>query len=146
MTIFKYLNIEKLKGKKGVSTLPTMLLLGGIIIEIAIAIAFLTYYFNVTNSASRLSAEALATARAGLDDGIIKVVRNKDYSNPSGYSVTVGNRVATVAVCKDTCVSGKTQVISMASVLNKQRKLEAILTVDATTGQVTVDSIQETPI
>ena len=135
----------------GVSTLPTMLLLGGIIIEIAIAIAFLTYYFNTLNYASRLSAEALETARAGVQDAIIKVVRDKDCPNvscPSPYTVETSNgRTATVSICKDTCSgAGKTQVISTASALNRQKKIQAILSVDPVTGQVAVDSLQEAPL
>lgn len=147
LVIFKYLNIEIFKNKKGVSTLPTMLLLGGIIIEIAIASAFLTYYFNVTNFSSRLAAEALAAARAGIDDAIIQVIRNKNFTAyPDPYIVTVsGGKIASVTVCRDTCVgSGKDQVVSTASILNKRSKVEAILSVSPE-GKVTVDSIKEIP-
>src|SRR3990172_8277585 len=90
------LNIGALGRSRGVWTLPTMLLLGGIIIEIAIASAFLTYYFNVTNLAARLSAEALAAARAGADDAIIKVVRDRTFAPADPYVVEVANgRIAT---------------------------------------------------
>lgn len=146
--IFKYLNMrEEKRGQGGVSTLPTMLLLGGIIIEIAIASAFLTYYFNVTNYAARLSAEALAAARAGIDDAIIQLVRNRNFSSyPDPYTVEVaGSRIADVTVCKDTCVIGKTQIISTANALNKKSKMEAILSI-TTDGKVTVDSLQEMPL
>src|SRR3990167_5626815 len=88
---------------KGISSLPTMLLLGGIIIEIAIAIAFLTYYFNVSNFAARLSAEALAAARAGIDDATIKVVLNKncpDSSCPSPYTLALGDQIGR-ASCRE---------------------------------------------
>ena len=146
--MFKRLNIGALGRRRCVSTLPTMLLLGGIIIEIAIASAFLTYYFNVTNFAARLSAEALAAARAGVDDALIKVVRNRNFTAyPEPYEVQVtGGRVASVIVCKDTCLglSGKTQVISGASALNKRSKIEAILTVTPE-GKVSVDSLKEIP-
>lgn len=147
MTIFKYLNIKRLKSS-GVSTLPTMLLLGGIIIEIAVAIAFLTYYFNITNFATRLSAEALATAKAGLDDGIIKLVRDKNFSS-AGYTVAVGNRSTNVEICNVTCPglgADKAKVTSTATAINKKRKLEAVLTIDTVTGKVAVDSIQDVPI
>jgi hypothetical protein len=147
--MFKYLNIEILwKRRNGISTLPTILLLGSIIIEIAIAIAFLTYYFNLSNFATRLSAEALATARAGMDDGIIRLVRDKNFSS-AGYTVTVGNRTANVEVCNVTCpglATNQAKVTSVATALNKKKKLEAVLTVDSVTGQVTVNSIQDVPI
>lgn len=146
--MFKHLNVAKFqRGQSGVSTLPTMLLLGGIIIEIAIASAFLTYYFNVTNFAARLSAEALAAARAGADDALIQLVRNRNFTpDPNPYEVSVANgRVASVTICRDTCVLGKTQVVSVASALNKKSKVEAILTV-TTDGKVTVDSLKEVPL
>lgn len=144
--MLKYFNFQTLKSRDGVSTLPTMLLLGGIIIEIAIASAFLTYYFNVTNFASRLSAEAIATARAGVDDAIIQVIRNRNFTAyPEPYEVAVpGGRTAEVTVCKDTCVLGKDQIVSTANALNKKSRVEAILTVSAD-GGVKVDSVKEIP-
>ncbi|MDO8467273.1 MAG: hypothetical protein Q7S83_04005 [bacterium] len=147
--MFKHLNIGTLGKRRGVSTLPTMLLLGGIIIEIAIASAFLTYYFNVTNFAARLSAEALAAARAGADDALIQLVRNRNFApTPNPYEVSVaGGRTALVTICGEACygVAGKTQVVSIATALNKKSKVEAILTV-TTDGKVTVDSLKEVPL
>ncbi len=145
--MFKHLNIGTSGGQRGISTLPTMLLLGGIIIEIAIASAFLTYYFNVTNYAARLSAEALAAARAGVDDALIQLVRNKNFTAyPDPYTVEVtGGRVASVTVCKDVCLLGKTDVVSVASAANKKSKIEAIVTIDAD-GKVSVDSLREAPL
>ncbi len=149
--MFKYLNIEIWKRRDGVSALPMMLLLGSIIIEIAIAIAFLTYYFNTINFASRLSAEALETARAGASDAIIRVVRDKTCPNgscPSPYTLAISNgRTATISICKDTCVgAGKTEIISTAAALNKQKRIHAVLSVDPVTGQVSVDLLQEIPL
>ena len=125
-----------------------MLLLGSIIIEIVIAMAFLTYYFNTLNFSARLTAEALETARAGAQDAILKVLSNKncpDASCPSPYSVvTSTGRSASVTICRDTCIgAGRTQVISIANVFNKQRTIEADLIVDPLTGQVTVQALKE---
>lgn len=140
MSKFKYLNIETFKDKRGISTLPMMLLLGGIIIEIAVTITFLAYYFNISNSSARLSTEALTTARTGLDDGIIKVVRDKNFSGD--YAVAVGRGTANVSICKDTCVIGKTEITSTVLGIS-QRKLRAVLAIDASTGKVVVESIEE---
>lgn len=148
--MFKHLNVAKFKrGRSGVSTLPTMLLLGGIIIEIAIAGAFLTYYFNVTNLGARLSAEALAAARAGADDALIQVVRNRTFSpDPNPYELTLtSGRTASVYICGEACtgVSGKTQVVSTATALNKKSRVEMTLIVTSE-GKVTVDSLKEVPL
>ena len=127
-----------------------MLLLGSIIIEIVIAMAFLTYYFNTLNFSARLASEALETARAGAQDGINKVILDKNCCPSTTYTVATSNgRVATVKICKDvTCdgvtfISGQTQIISTAAVLNKQKTIEADLTVDTITGLVTVNQIKE---
>ncbi len=138
-----------MKKNKGVSTLPTMLLLGGIIIEIAIASAFLTYYFNVTNLAARSSAEALAAARTGVDDAMLHLVRDRKFNpDPNPYEVSVaGGRVASVTICGEAClgIMEKTKVTSVASVLNKRSQVVAIFTVTPE-GKVSVDSLKEVPL
>lgn len=131
-----------MKIRKGVSSLPTMILLGGIIIEIAIAIAFLAYYFNTTIFAARLSAEALAAAQAGVDDAILKIILNKNYND--SYSLSVNRSAAEVIVCKDICAGvGKHEIISEGNSLNRKKKIRAIVEVDSDTGQVKVESIEE---
>lgn len=136
--------LQKLKTTAGVSTLPTMLLLGSIIIEIVVAMAFLTYYFNTLNFSARLTSEALETARAGAQDGINKVILDKNCCG-GPYTVTTSNgRTATVNVCKDVCLgAGQTRVLSTATVFNKQRTIEADLSVDPVTGQVAVNALKE---
>ncbi len=133
----------RIKTNAGVSTLPTMLLLGSIIIEIVIAMAFLTYYFNTLNFSARLSAEALEVARAGVQDGISQVILNKNYTGT--YTVTTSNgRTANVDICRDVCLgAGMTRVLSTAHIANKQRTIEADLSVNPSTGQVTVSALKE---
>ena len=145
------------KKNKGVSTLPTMLLLGGIIIEIAIASAFLAYYFNTINFGARLAAEALEVARAGVDDAIIRIINDKSCPNAScqNYPVTVSNgRTAnvttsyifpSVSCSPDPSIPPNTQlrIISGGNAGNRNRTIQAALTVDCLNGQVTVNSITE---
>mgnify|MGYP001576961993 CR=1 FL=1 len=124
-----------------------MLLLGGVIIEIAIAVAFLAYYFNTTIFATRLTAEALVAAQAGVDDALIKIVLNKncpDSNCPSPYTLTVSRATADVTICKDTCAgAGKHEITSIGNSLNKKKKLRAVVQVDSTTGEVRTESINE---
>ena len=131
----------------GVSALPTVLLLGGIIIEISIAIAFLTYIFNQTNFAARLSSEALAIAKAGVADAIVRVINNKDCpvaGCPAFYTLSINNRTAAITICKDTCAGiGKTQIESSGAAFLQNRKLRAVLNVNPTTGKVDIESVQE---
>lgn len=152
--MFKYLNVRKFnsrRAQRGVATLPTMLLLGGIIIEITIALAFLAYHFNVITYASRIAAEVLEVARAGASEATLRVIRNKNYSSVAPFVLTVNQnplRTASVQVCKDilcggSSSSGKTEIISTATVANRSGRIRVLLSVDPITGLVSVDSAQE---
>jgi len=142
----------------GVSTLPTMLLLGGIIIEIAIAVSFLAYYFNTLNFSTRLASEAIEAARAGAQDAIIKIILNKNCPNaacPANYSLTTSNgRVANVTlshpVAFPACspdpanpATTQTQIDSAGSALNQNRRIRAMVSVNCLSGQTTVLSFGE---
>lgn len=144
--MFKYLNI------KGIATLPTVLLLGGVIIEIAVTMAFLSYYFITITHGSRLGAEAIEVARAGADEAVLRVVRNKNYSANSPFNFTVSTnplRVAIVQVCRDDILCdgvsdpGKTEILSTATVVNRKARIRILLTVDPSTGLVSVDLVEE---
>ncbi|PIR86695.1 MAG: hypothetical protein COU11_04260 [Candidatus Harrisonbacteria bacterium CG10_big_fil_rev_8_21_14_0_10_49_15] len=132
--------------RRGIASLPAILLLGGVILEIAIAGAFLLFYLNTSVYGTRLGNEALMIAQAGIEDARMRVILNKSFEDTDGYVLQIGDGAATVTVCL-TCIGelDKTQVVSVGTVLTRQHRLEAILNVDSDTGLVTVDSIIETP-
>lgn len=129
--------------------MPTVIFLGGIVIEIAIAMAFVLNLFTTTNYSARVSGEAYLAAISGIEDGIIRVVRNKECPNGTGcsssYDLPVGLRTASVTIC-DTCISGKTRVEALGSAGPARRKLRAVLTVNDVTGEVDIDSLSEIAI
>ena len=122
--------------------MPTILLISGVIVEISVAGILVAYFFSQSGFGMKLSAEALGAANAGVSDALIKIVRDKNFFHP-GYDLTVGRGQARVAVCRDACVSGKHEIISLGSVLTKRRKIQAIVNVDSSTGEVKVESIKE---
>ncbi len=144
--------------KKGAAILLTVLLLGGIIVEIGIANVFLIFYSGQSIFGVKFSAEALAAAEAGVEDGKIKVVRDKniDYtSSNSPYAVAVGTRSVEVSICRnsktvvsacDTPATGKTEIIAVGTAFNRKRKLKAMLNVDSLTGKIEVESVEELAI
>lgn len=154
------LNIQNLalKANKGMAALPTVLLFGGIIAEISITVVFLAYYFNQSNSGVKLSAEALSAANAGVQDALVKIIRDKNFSSPNPYSLAVGNRSASVIVCKDikadtttlTCTgnlnSGKDEIISTGSAITKKRRIQASINVDPLTGEAKIEYYKEIPL
>lgn len=142
---------------KGAAALLTVLMIGGIVVEIGIAFLFITYFLGQSGFGVKLSAEALAAAQAGIQDGIMKVVRDKTINyttSGSPYTLTVSSRSAEVTICKDlktvstacdtsTGMSGKHEITSLGKAFTKRRKLRAILNVNSTTTEVQVESIQE---
>jgi len=132
-----------MNNNKATAALPAMLFIGGIFVEIGLAGAFISFYLNLRGFGIKMSAEALAAAEAGVQDALIKIIRNKDFTS-SGYDLTVGNRSANVVVCKDTCAgTGKHKITSIGSALVKRRKIEAVVNVNNTTGEVKIESILE---
>lgn len=132
---------------RGFSTLPAILFIGGLVVEIVVALSFMLSFLSNTGLAVNLGVEALFVAHSGVEDGIMKVVRNKDCPTvgcASPYDLSVGGRVAAVAICKDSCAgAGKTQIDSIGMARTERRKIRAVVSVDVTTGKVTVDSISE---
>jgi len=140
-------NLE-LNDKKAAVTLPVILLVGGLIAEISIAGAFIAYFLNQSGFGIKLSEEALAAARAGIQDATIRIVRDKNFNpSPNPYTLTIGNRSAEVTVCKDTCAgTDKFQVDSLGIAFNKRRQVRAIIHVNNLTGEVKLESEREVAI
>lgn len=152
----KFLNpaLKSLKTANGIAALPTMLLLGGIIVEIAIVGAFISYLYTQGSFGARASEEALSFAQSGIQDAIIRIIRDKGFFSLSpGYDIIIANKTANIIVCKesksnissDCSISnpGKSEITSLGSVLTKKRKLRAIVNVNSSTGEVKVESIGE---
>lgn len=138
------------KHSSGVSSLPLILILGGLITTMALGATLLVFLVNNANLGERASAEAFITARSGIDDGILQVVRNKNCPDAfclASYNVILDGHTATVTICKDSCDgAGKHTIISTSQVLTNQKKIKAILEADPVTGEVLVESITELPI
>ena len=134
--------------QRGFASLPVILLIGGMLVEIGIAGAFISYFLSQSGLGIRLSQDALAAAQAGVEDALIRIVRDKNFNpSPNPYTITVGNNSVQVAVCKDTCVgSNKFQIDSLGIAFNKQRKIRAIISVNNLTGEVKLESENEITI
>lgn len=128
----------------GQAALPTVLLICGIITEIAIAGALAAFILSSSGWGERLSAQALAAAKAGQEDAFIKLTIDKNFSS-DGYTFSIGNQIVSVTVIKDPAgyPPGTAKIISIGKVLSRQRKLEGILIVNQDTGKVDLESIRE---
>jgi uncharacterized protein (UPF0333 family) len=141
---------------KGAAALPIVLLVGSLLVEIGIAGSFIAYYLSQSGFGVKLSAEALAAAKAGIQDTKMRIVRNKNFiPSPNPYTLNIGNNSAQITVCKelktvstacDTAMSGKFEVTSLGMAFTKRRQVRAILYVDSTTGEMKLESEKEIAI
>lgn len=137
----------KLKADRGAAALPTILLIGGIVVEIGIALAFIIFFLGQSIFGAKASSDAMAAARAGVQDELIQIVRNKDYTNPlPGKTYSVGTKSTVEVTTIDDPISNKPHIISTGRSLAKNRRLEAIVDVNNFTGEVKIESIKEIPL
>jgi len=136
--------IGNFRKNSGVAMLPLVLLIGGLITVIALTITLTSYLLNHSSAAIKWSSESLAGAQSGIEDGIMRIIRDNSYSGTS--TLAIGNANITVTVDSNTPVSGKDTITSLGIVRSMQRKLQAVVNIDAITGQVNIESIQEIAI
>jgi len=133
----------------GFSSLPMLLLLGGIIVIFALGASLLIFSLNNANLGERLSWEALAAAQSGINDAILHVVRDQncpDASCPANYTLLVGERSVVVTISKDFPQIGKHTIMAEAAAGINRRKLTAILQTGDASGETIIESLQETPL
>ncbi len=129
---------------RGAATLPVVLLMSAIVVELAIVGVVLAAILGNTIFSSRLGNEALAAARAGAQDGIRRVILYKNCPGtgcPASYSLTVGSRsTADVTIAS---ASGVITIDSIGTASSRKKKVEVLLGVDSTTGKVNIQSFKE---
>ncbi|MDO8429960.1 MAG: hypothetical protein Q7S73_01165 [bacterium] len=141
--ISKKLKSYQLPAEKGIAALPSILMFGGLITGVAIAISSVAYLFINSQLGIKLSSEALLVAKAGIQDASMRVVRDKFFSSAL-YTLTIGDNSVDITVCRDICVGvGKDQIISISKVRWARRKLEAIVEINSITGEVRLESLKE---
>lgn len=144
-TVVVMFHVARLKNTAGISALPTVLLIAAILIELAVVGAALAYAIVNTRLSERLAAEALGAARAGAQDAILKVIR--EGGCPTSLPVlTVGQRTAERTCTENTPGTDQITVTSIGKALSRQKKVQVILGVDPTTGEVKLQSFLEVAI
>ena len=129
--------------KSGAAALSTILLIGGIVVETAVASLVASYLVSQEGLGLKLSQDAALTARAGVEDGILYVIRGGEDAAEDTYSLDVGAWNTDVTIVKSILANNDTQftITSSAYALNSSNVLRAIVIVDTTTGLVQVESI-----
>lgn len=130
-----------LKPNGGQTALSFVFLLGVVIISIGAILAFLAASFLSSGYGFQAANRALAVASAGAEDGLMQLVRNKDFSATVPYSVPVGSDSASVTVTQNVA-SGQATIVSSGTSFFRQRKIQVIVAVNSTTSKVDVVSWQ----
>lgn len=133
----------------GQVSLPVILIISGIFIEIAIAGAFIVSFMATSGQGERLSVRAFASAEAGIKDAFIKITRDKNFTpavNP--YSLIVNEDVVSILVEQNPIglPSGSYRITGIGTAGSRQRKLVGVLSVNSLTGSVELQSIEEQQI
>src|SRR3989338_1605713 len=142
----------KRKAYEGAAALTTTLLIGGLIIEMGLAAAFLFSLLNFTNYGVRLAAEGVAGAAAGIEDGFLRVVRDKCFIS-TGYDFDFGGamvvavkveRPPTGPSCEEVASGVETRIVTAtASLFTKRRRMRGTAEVDMKTGLVNIIKREE---
>lgn len=132
---------EFFRSQNGAIGLPLILLASALITEIAVTLTLTSFLLGNSTADIKWSIEALSASQSGIEEGIMNVIRNKDYSGAS--TISVGNATVSIITSSTYPSAGKDTITSLATIRQIKRKLEAVININSTTGQVEIQSIQE---
>jgi hypothetical protein len=143
----------------GAVAISTILITGILVSEIAIAALVVSYFGSQGGLGTRVVYNASFAAQSGIEDALLKIIRNKDFvpSPYPYYTISVGSATALIVVChNDLVVSGETciaadpslpdgtyDITSLGMALNKQVKINARLFTDPSTGLMNIQYVRE---
>ena len=140
--------------RRGTASLTTTLLLGGLVVEIGLVLLFLFYLLNFTNYGIRISAEAFTGARAGIEDALLRIVRDKcvafSYDMPMANN---GPQVAGTVSGPSVACDGQgpqpmletREINARSTLIGKRRRIQAFAEMNNHTGLVKVLRAEEVP-
>lgn len=128
---------------RGQAVLSTVFLIGGIIILVGLGLAVLASSFINSTYGFQAALRAQAVASSGIHDGLMQLVRNKDFADVVGYTVPLGADSAAVTVTQNAPATGEATIYSTATVSQRRRAIKVVVSIDSTYGRVTVVSWQQ---
>ncbi len=117
--------------RNGQTALSVIFVIGGLLVFAAISLAFLVLSLINSGYGYRSANQALALAQAGVNDALLVLTRNKDFSG--SYVLPANDYSVTVTVTQS---SGRATILSDVTVARYERKLQAVAAVNPVTGQV----------
>ena len=137
-------------GRRGQATLSFIILIGGVILQVAIAGSVVGYLSTSSRFSERLSTRAMAAASAGLRDGQVRLSRDRDLGvSPETYSFAVGTDTAEVTISRIADDANGVYVYTVSSVgtaLARKKRLVGTIFVNQGNGLLELKSVEEETI
>src|SRR3989338_10719902 len=130
--MFRDSNYHLPPNQRGVALLPVILVLFGLVMVVGVAIAGISVSENTISSTKDASDEALAIAESGIQDALMKLVRDKDFTS-AGYNLSVSGGTATIIVPSGAFPK---YITSSGTLNSKTRKIQLTVNADAN-GKIT---------
>lgn len=135
------------KRREGQATLSLVLLVGGIVMEIAVAGTFVAYFLSSSAFGDRAAAIAFSAADAGLFDAKLRIMRDADITkiSPVEYTIPVGSATTVVHIDQPT-QTAESKIYRIASVGKsggRERTLTTTIAVHMHTGSVSGGAVRE---
>jgi hypothetical protein len=138
-----HFDLDKKKARAGGATLPTILIMATIIMQIAVGSVIIAAILNNASYNRRVSAEALELARTGVNDALMYIQRNCSFTSGCTHSYTFTEGNGTIDVDITDGGGGVVTVGSSGTINDRGKKLEAVVGIDAITAEVHIQSIKE---
>lgn len=132
-----------LHSRKSAAALSTVLLVGAIVVEAAVASLVASYLVSQEGLGLKLSYDATVISRSGLNDALLKVIRNGSGASAQTYQVAVENWSSDVVIAKSVLGNNDIQFVitATAAVLNKHHTTRAVVIVDSVSGLAQIESV-----
>jgi len=130
---------KNLKFKKGIAALITVLSLGTLIFTVSLATTVLAFWGIKNMDANKKILKSYYAAYSGIQDTLIKLERNKDFSGDFNLSINGTNDVL-ISVSN----SDNSATITSTSVFGQvNKKIQTVADIDTTTGLIMPTSTKE---
>ena len=136
---------------EGQTALSLIFVIGGIVLLFAATLAFLALSFLNSTYGFQAANRAEALAQGGVNDVMLQLARNKDFSS-SGYCLPYNSGIPTtpcpsgsvqITVTQNTPVTGQVTATADVTISRYRRKVQAVFAVDATSSLVELLSSQQ---
>jgi len=137
-----YLKIKNYKIKncqKGIAALVTILSLGTLVFTVSLATTVLAFWGIKNMDINKKMLESYYAAYSGIQDSLIKLERNKDFSRNFNLSINASDDVSVLV----SNIGDSATITSTAVFGQVNKKLQTITDIDSTTGLITPTSTTE---